>query len=600
MFFRLILYPFAQKPLDKNHSLLAGSGLSFAAMKKQHILYLQLPLLDNDAKGARENFPFGAAYLDHALTNSAESDFYQSQFAPTAWDELDNHHLIERILASGADILSCSLYLWNIERVLRLVKRLKQRKPELLVTAGGPEVAHEHPLLFAEPIIDVIVVGEGEAVFPEILRAWRTDTPCDFDNVAEATDDGYRWGTRPPPAVDLSIAQPTAQALMACVQNRPVVYLETVRGCPLSCAYCRYYQLHTGLRTLATEEVISRIAQLREMGAKEIRFVDPTFNARKDFSTLLQALIDLNADHQLAFFAELRADTLTAEQADLMGQANFKDVEIGIQSIDPQVLKNVNRPNRLAPLAHGISALLSAKVHVTLDVMYGLPGQTLDDVCNSLDWCLAFGAGVQVQCMQTLVLPGTTLRDQAEPWGIKSHAAPPYGIQETRTLSPAQIEEIEMVLDENPQLPSEQVTPRFCGARLAGLFKAQHRIPAAEIDENRAIPGKSNRRCLIISGNQLFEKLDALSQFIQRAIADEPDCLWQIVLEPEHEEPFDLLVTLAEAICEQPTHMLDRFASAIAFNQIVSRRLFVRLKNPTAFSPDWRADADDLLRTYFG
>jgi radical SAM superfamily enzyme YgiQ (UPF0313 family) len=569
-------------------------------MKKQQILYLQLPLLDNDAKGARENFPFGAAYLDHALQNSAESAFYESRFAPTAWDELDNHHLVERILAAEIDILSCSLYLWNIERVLRLVKLLKRRKPDLLVTAGGPEVAHEHPLLFAEPVIDSIVVGEGEAVFPEILRSWRTRSLCDFDNVAEVTADGYRWGTRPAPAVDLSIAQPTAEALMACVQNRPVVYLETVRGCPLSCAYCRYYQLHTGLRTLDAEEVIARITRLREMGAKEIRFVDPTFNARKDFSGLLRALIELNTDHQLAFFAELRADTLTAEQADLMGLANFKDVEIGIQSIDPQVLKNVNRPSRLAPLQYGISALLAAKVHVTLDVMYGLPEQSMDDVCNSLDWCLAFGDGVQVQCMQTLILPGTTLREQAEQWGIKSHAAPPYGIRETRTLAPAQIEEIEVLLDENPALPSEQVTLRFCGARLAGLFKAQHRIPAHKIDANFAVPGRSNRRCLIISGRDLFERRAALSEYVRRAIAAEPDALWQFVLEPEAEEPFDLLVSLAETICSQPTHMLDRFASAIAFNQIVSRRLFVRLKTPAQFNPEWRAGADELLRSYFG
>lgn len=565
-------------------------------MKKQHILYLQLPLLDNDAQGARENFPFGGAYLDHGLQRSEESVYYRSSFAPTSWDELDNHHLVECILASGADILSCTLYLWNIERTLRLVKMLKARKPELLVTAGGPEVAREHPLVFAEPVIDAITVGEGEGVVAEILRAWRTGTLCDYENVAEVVEGRYRWGTRPAPSVDLAAAQPTPELMMACVQNQPVVYLETVRGCPMSCAYCRYYQLHSGLRMLKADAVIARIKRFRDLGAREIRFVDPTFNARSDFTELLQALVELNSDGQLVFFAELRADTLTAEQTQLMGHAHFEDVEVGVQSIDPQVLKNVNRPSRLAPLARGVDGLLAAKVHVTLDVMYGLPGQRFEDVRDSLDWCLAFGPGVQVQCMQTLILPGTTLRKTAGDWGIKSHVEPPYGISETGTITPSEIEDIEILLDENPNLPSAPVTQRFCGVRLSGLFKAQHRVPAGEI----VAPGKSNRRCLVIFGSQLYEKQVEVARLISNAIESEPDCLWQFVLEPEQEEPLDLLAILAESIQAKSLHILDRFASALVFDQIVSRRLFVRIKNQAAFSAEWREGAEEVLRGYFG
>jgi len=566
-------------------------------VKPKRILYLQLPLLDNDARAGRENFPFAGAYLDHALRNSPEAPYFSSMFAPTAWDELDTRHLANRIISAGTDILACTLYLWNIERTLRLAEILKQAKPELKIIAGGPEAAPNHPLLFARPLLDTVVTGEGEGVFPAILSAWRTGAPINCTNVAISGPNGWSWGTHPPPAIDLAAAQPGEETMMACVQNRPVVYLETVRGCPLTCAYCRYYQLHTGLRALSTEQVVIRIARFRELGATEIRFVDPTFNARQNFTGLLTALAELNHDRRLSFFAEIRADTLTAKQARLMGEANFTEVEIGVQSIDPQVLQNVQRPGSVEKYAPAIRALTRAGVRATLDVMYGLPGQPLADVKQSIDWCLAFGDGAQVQCMQTLVLPGTLLREKAGEWNIHSDSLPPYGVTQTADLSPDDIRNVETLLDEHPQLPADPVTPRFCCQRLAGLFREQHRIGTDQLDQ--PVPGRSNRRTLIVHGADLFGHRHAIGALIERAIESEPHGLWQFVLEPEMEEPLDLIDELAACIRRQRPHLLDRFASASAFGLTVSRRLYVRVKN-NVVSNAWKNATESLLRESFG
>jgi hypothetical protein len=565
-------------------------------MSRKHILYLQLPLLDNDTPGPRENFPFAGAYLDHALKRSPEAPFYSSSCSPVEWDELDTHHLADAILATGADIIACTLYLWNIERTLRLATLLKEKKPGLKLIGGGPEVAKEHPLLFEQPLFDAVVTGEGEAVFPALLAAWRDGTPIDFNNLATFGSKGWKWGTDAPPSVGLADAQPGEEAIMQCVQNRPVVYLETVRGCPLTCSYCRYYQLHTGLRALTTGQVLQRIRRLRELGATEIRFVDPTFNARPGFTELLAALAKLNRGHQLSFFAEIRPDTLTGKQAKLMRAANFTAVEVGVQSIDPDVLRNVARPVRMEKTAAGIQVLCQAGVHVVLDLMYGLPGQTLTDVRQSLDWGLAFGDAVQVQCMQTLVLPGTVLRNNSKHWKFDFEALPPYGIKQTAHLPPDDIRDIEILLDEHPNLPADPVTPRFCGLRLAGLFRKQHRIRIDQLE--LPVPGQSNRRTLLICGADLFSHRAGIANLIDRAITAEPDGLWQFVLVPELEEPLDLIDELAAGIRRHPPHLLDRFASAAAFNLTVSRRLYVRT-NPS-ISNDWKSAAEELLRESFG
>ncbi|WP_168442275.1 B12-binding domain-containing radical SAM protein [Pontiella desulfatans] len=560
-------------------------------MAKTHILYLQLPLLDNDTQTDRENFPFAGAYLDHALRRSPEDGFHTSAFAPTEWDELDTHRLADAILATRVDILACTLYLWNIERTLRLAALLKTARPAIKIVAGGPETAKEHPLL-SNAALDAVVTGEGEAVFPALLHAWRTGKPIDFETLCH---DG-QWGSAPPPSVELAAAQPAEETIMQCVQNRPVVYLETVRGCPLTCSYCRYYQLHTGLRMLTIPQVIARVRRFRELGAKEIRFVDPTFNARPKFTALLAALAEVNPDRHLAFFAEIRSDTLTTEQALLMRAANFTAVEVGVQSIDPQVLENVSRPTRLEKTGAGIRALCDAGVHVVLDIMYGLPGQHPDEVRRSLDWGLAFGDAVQVQCMQTLVLPGTVLRSQAAQWGFRHGALPPYGIRQTDHLSPEGIRDIEILLDEHPNLPADPVTPRFCAQRLSGLFHEQCRMGTEQL--GNPVPGKTNRRALLICGADLFSHRAAIAGLINRAITAEPDGLWQFVLVPEFEEPLNLIEELAAAIRNHPPHLLDRFASADAFGLTVSRRLYVRANR--SFSSGWKSAAEELLRESFG
>ncbi|WP_372807918.1 radical SAM protein, partial [Pontiella sp.] len=459
-----------------------------------------------------------------------------------------------------------------------------------------------------------------ETVFPAMLHCWRTGTPVDFDNLAQNTPAGWTWGTEPAPTAELAAAQPSEERMMQCVQNRPVIYLETVRGCPLTCSYCRYYQLHAGLRTLTTQQVLNRIRRFRELGANEIRFVDPTFNARPRFTEFLAALAELNRDHQLSFFAEIRSDTLTEEQAGLMKAANFTAVEVGVQSIDPAVLANVTRPVRLEKTAAGIQSLCNAGVHVVLDIMYGLPGQTLADVRRSLDWGLAFGDAVQVQCMQTLVLPGTVLRSEAAKWKFDHDVRPPYAIHQTDHLSADDIRAIELLLDEHPNLPADPVTPRFCSRRLAGLFKEQIRINMDDLEafnaktqiakENSAklgelsgfavndFLGKGNRRALLFCGADLLSHRAAIAALIERAIASEPDGLWQFVLVPAHEEPLDLIEALAAAVRSHPPHLLDRFASAAAFEVRVARRLYVRT-NP-AISNEWQSAAEALLRESFG
>jgi hypothetical protein len=186
--------------------------------------------------------------------------------------------------------------------------------------------------------------------------------------------------------------------------------------------------------------------------------------------------------------------------------------------------------------------------------------------------------------MQTLLLPGTDLREQAEQYGIQAMPLPPYGVVSTVTMSEDDMRRIEALLHDSEDLPADPVTACFTGYRLNGLFAER---------------AGRNRRAVMIRGGDLNGRRGGICRQIEQAISDEPDMLWQFVLCPEREEPIGLLEAMIKAIKKQPLHLLDRFASAELFGQIASRRIFVRLAKGRQYDTAWRGQVEELLGRHF-
>lgn len=578
---------------------LGGDVTSLQHMpRKTTVLFIQLPQLDNDTSGAHENMMMAASCLQYAVEQSSEAPYHRFARLPDSVANADNACTVELIKQIRPGVIAFTLYLWNIERSLRLARAVRQCLPRARIVVGGPEVAFPHPFLFRCRIVDVAVAGEGEAVFPFVLRAFRKSQSIDFRTIATRTTTGYRMGRLPPPPVDLNHIAPPAGYRDFRPDRHGMAYIETTRGCPMRCAYCRYPQMRQQMSFLDPDGVIARIRSLRKMGGREIRFVDPSFNAHPAFTPILRGLAALNRSHSLKFFAEVNAERLTGEQANLLAKANFTDIEVGMQSRDKRVLGAILRPSDLERLDAGVRLLCRRKIRVTLDVMYGLPLQSEADVRRSLRHALGF-RGINVQSLQTLLIPGTELRRRRREWGLEATPLPPYGVTSTPLLPPGTLVRIESYVSRHPRLRSDLPTPRFVGLRLAHFFPERILIRADHIAASASVRGCENRRALIFRGDSLFGRRIGIAGLIRRAIRSEPDILWQFVLEPSREEPIELFDELIAAIRFSPRHLNDRYASAACRNLISSRRILVRLRNPAVFSRGWQRTVEHVLASVF-
>jgi len=620
---------------------------------RQRLLLLQLPRLDPDVTTPGENVMLAAACLQSALARSPEGARWEVLPTPAMQDTADNASLLAAILALKPDVVCATLYLWNIERTLRLLTAIKQHAPHVRTVVGGPEVAHGHPLLFARfptatapagrgflahggssgpalpsPLrlcasavethpVDIVVIGEGETVFPGILAALRRNRCTNWRTVAWVRDNGWVWGTRPPPTRPLMDVIPPADHPIYQPDSHGMAYLETNRGCPMRCAFCCYNLRRKGWSSLPPKEVERRIRILRQRGAKEIRLVDPTFNAHPRFRSILTAMRRANADHQVKFFIELRADTLTEQDAAQLAAAHVVEAEVGVQSTDPVVLHCIHRPTQLDRVLTGIERLQRHGIKPTIDFMYGLPHQDMNDIERSLAVLERFPDAHQ-QFLPTLLLPGTELRDRAKELKLRAQSLPPYRVQSTDCLSARQLAAIE-VLAETRLGGFDSPTRRFVGKRLPDLFAERVRVrpsqprlagkPALQpqvtkvLESWRAnVPASrhaSHRRALIFRGENLFAQRQSLAACIREVTRCEPDILWQFVLAPTGEEPLDLLDFLIATIRRLPSHWLDRLVSPPGTRCFAARRLFVQLPKRTKFDVAWIAEADTLLAQYF-
>jgi hypothetical protein len=535
------------------------------------ILFLQLPRLDPDVKGPCENAMLAAECLTAALRRSRESKEWAVLPTPSCQDTASDAVLLDALVAANPDVVAATCYLWNIERTLAILGKLKRRLRNVRFFIGGPEIALGHPLLpkdtlfvSARGIIAgtgpfIACIGEGEPCFAETLRFIRT-------GIWEAPD---------------SKAAPCFA--LACSGKTGV--LETVRGCPMHCAFCCYNIRRPRPAALALREVGRRIRVLRKQGVDEIRVIDPTFNAHPRFIQMLRVIQRANPGRRVSFFVEIRADTLTDEQAEAMRAAGVAEAEVGVQSTDPRVLRLLERPLDFGRIANGIRLLLKHHIRPTVDFMYGLPAQGRDDLERSLGTLAQFGDAVYPQFLPTLLLPGTVLRDRAKALGLRAQSRPPWRVTRTDKLGPRELAAVEREATERLGA-FDTPTRRFVGNRLPDLF--------APLD---GVARPTSRQ--VFSFIYTDAAFGEIRSAIRAAVRREPHILWQFVLKTDEEIPLDFLELLIADLRKMPGHWLDRLLAPPGTRQLAARRLFIKLPRRATLDRGWIEAAEDLLEENF-
>jgi radical SAM superfamily enzyme YgiQ (UPF0313 family) len=375
------------------------------------------------------HFSLALGYLKaYALKDPDITDAISIGIADFDAESISAQQVVFYISQSRPDIIGFSCYCWNIGKILDICRIVKAVYPQITIVLGGPEPGPAGIKYLGENrCIDIIVKGEGEATFAELLRYFSGQVQLE-------TIPGiyYRTGERiveNPDRIPIEnlgeIPSPYLEGILA--PRDKVTYIETYRGCMFRCHYCYEGKNLPNLRFFPEERVKREIDfVMSHPDVKSFHFVDTVFNVQKERLEWLTEIIS----RANRFGTELRTVEIIAEFVDedsvaLFKKAKVKSVETGPQTVQKDTLKNVNRYFREESFRRGVRLLEDNGIEVTSDLIIGLPGDNFFKFCGSAKTIMEMRP-TSVVFSILHVLPGTILYEKHTEYGLKFDEKAPH------------------------------------------------------------------------------------------------------------------------------------------------------------------------------
>ena len=382
---------------------------------------------------------------------------YKNYFKDTdnaLWHEIKN-----KILSFKPDWVGYTAYTANISAIKIISEKIRLMDSAIKQFVGGVHATLDKNLLETLKFVDYSIQREGEeAVFALV----ENKDPKTIPGVISRGKNSLINNGIAPIIKDINaLPFPEREKFWGVSEsekkNIDVSYINTIRGCPYKCTYCAspsHWDRRT-TRLRSPESVIEEMVHLKEnywkatkfdysasanIGEKEtlkiedntiVYFVDDVFTIhKKRVKKLLRMIIDQKL--KMHWKCEARADHLDEELCELMAESGCERVKLGFESGSNRILENVKKLETREDMLKGATMLKNAGVSFAAYFIAGFPGETDDDVRQTID----FAKKIEADYYSLSILApyyGTELYDQLienghaleqQPWEYFFHQSP--------------------------------------------------------------------------------------------------------------------------------------------------------------------------------
>ncbi len=328
----------------------------------------------------------------------------------------DAEHIASSVLAKKPDMAGFSVYLWNRELSLQVASIIKKKAPGIIVCLGGPEAGEMPEKLLNAGVFDLAVTGEGEIAFAKAVYGILNGDAVPENRIFNV------------PVNDLNdLPSPFLSGTVDLSKYEGVLW-ELSRGCPFKCDFCFESRGLSGVRRFSLDRIEAELRLFEEKKVTQVFVLDPTFNQDRERAKNILRLIRKIAP-SIHFTFEVRTEFLDEEMAELFASVNC-GLQIGLQSSDSSVLKCVNRSFDPVKFREKINILNRKNAVFGLDLIYGLPCDTLAGFRKSIDFAVSLQPN-NLDIFPLAVLPGTVLHDKADSFGLDFANNAPYTVRST-------------------------------------------------------------------------------------------------------------------------------------------------------------------------
>lgn len=302
----------------------------------------------------------------------------------------------------------------------------KSIDPRIMTVMGGPHASALPARTLNEcPELDLVVCGEGEQTFLEILTspelknikgiAYRAENQVIITDPAKPIAD---IASLPYPAWDLFPLDAYRGIInrdFGEESDEPTLQLPVLsaRGCPYKCIFC--YKTLPRFRAREAVKVVDEIEyNMREYGATDFFFVDGTFAIDRNMSMgICDEIIQRGLNEKIVLEVETRVDIVTQELLGKLKQAGCVQVYFGVESGDPKMLKSLKKGITLDMAERAVAMAKKTGLKTTCNFIIGLPNETRESIKRTYDFARKLDPDFIVVGIM-VPYPGTRVREMAE------------------------------------------------------------------------------------------------------------------------------------------------------------------------------------------
>lgn len=325
------------------------------------------------------------------------------------------------------DVLALSCYVWNWRYSMELARAVKDRYPGCMVVLGGPEVPNASTgFMESHPHVDVLVHGEGEEAFGEILlsRLGVSDL-SGVRGISLRASDGST--ARTPDRKRMSdidvIPSPYVSGVFdGLMEGNPGMNWhasqETHRGCPYSCTFCDWGSaVYTKVREFGTDRLIAEMDWFSQRRIDLLYNCDANYGMLKRDTELTRQLIHRKSltGYPRKFRASYakKSDRKVYEISGMLADAGMsKGVTLSLQSLNDATLSAVKRGNiSMGNFGELVNLYRDSGIPTYTEMIIGLPGETEQSFRHGLETVLGAGQHDSINVYPCMVLRNSEMGD---------------------------------------------------------------------------------------------------------------------------------------------------------------------------------------------
>jgi len=313
---------------------------------------------------------------------------------------LTSEELADKVIAMAPDVVGFSCTTSSFLEGNRIAELIKQRRPDIFTVFGGAHACTiGAALLDSFPAIDYLVIGEGENTMLELVQAGFRKVEQIPGVACRVGGKAFFTGKRelirdldelPFPAYHLLPNFPRHYNLpLFSYPKAPNTSLISSRGCPYSCSYCDRSVFASGFRFNSPEYIVEHMAMLnRDYGIRHVFFYDDLFTFdRKRVARFCE--IKAARGLKMTYNCIARLEHVDAELLQLLKQSGCWQVNFGIESGDPELIKRHRKFFALDEVGRKLKMVRDAGLRVKGLFMIGLPGENEQTIRRTIDYALS-------------------------------------------------------------------------------------------------------------------------------------------------------------------------------------------------------------------